>query len=196
MGITSKEIEAFHETIRGYGYVSDASLTILLQYCQLDKLSRYQHLTTEDHRNDFEYFLLSGLAHRYTITESGELVSTGFYLPQTAMTPHFARTNQGVSLFAIQVLTAATVLKIKVADLDLLRSSHADIRNFGQQVVGTELSRMLRMEIAFRSMTAKERLCLLRSEYPNLENVIPHTIIASYLGITPVSFSRLRSETL
>jgi hypothetical protein len=33
-----------------------------------------------------------------------------------------------------------------------------------------------------------------RDTFSYLENLIPHTIIAFYLGVTPVSLSRLRKE--
>jgi hypothetical protein len=60
--------------------------------------------------------------------------------------------------------------------------------------VEKEFIRSLNYEVLFRSYTAKDRLLFFRTHYPSLENLIPHTIIASFLGITPVSFSRLRNE--
>ena len=81
-----------------------------------------------------------------------------------------------------------------MARLDALRAAHQEFRNFGQRVVERELSMAMLLEVALRSYSARERLLALRKQYPNLENLIPHHIIASYLGITHVSFSRLRSE--
>lgn len=50
-------------------------------------------------------------------------------------------------------------------------------------------------EIALASFKGKDRLLLLRKNYPNIENLIPHTDIASYLGITNISLSRLRTQS-
>jgi hypothetical protein len=49
-------------------------------------------------------------------------------------------------------------------------------------------------EIGMASQTAKERLIKFREDYPILENLIPHTTISTYLGITNISLSRLRNE--
>ena len=68
------------------------------------------------------------------------------------------------------------------------------IRRFGQSVVEREFTTSLNFEVLFRSHSAKDRLLYFRENYPALENMIPHTVIASFLGITPVSFSRLRNE--
>ena len=43
---------------------------------------------------------------------------------------------------------------------------------------------------------AKERLIEFRNKYKILENLIPHTDIASYLGITNISLSRLRKDLM
>ena len=40
----------------------------------------------------------------------------------------------------------------------------------------------------------EQRYIELIKEYPDIINKIPHYYIASYLGITPVSFSRIRNR--
>jgi CRP-like cAMP-binding protein len=49
-------------------------------------------------------------------------------------------------------------------------------------------------EIGLASLTAKERLLSFRQQFPMFENLISHPDIASYLGITNISLSRLRKE--
>jgi CRP-like cAMP-binding protein len=111
------------------------------------------------------------------------------------ITPHFARTKNGKSIFSLQALTDILIIEIPVDALDNLRFTNEYYKTFGKKVIEEELSKSIFTDIVFRSNTAKERLLSFRSTYPNLENLIPHNIIASYLGITKVSFSRLRSES-
>jgi CRP-like cAMP-binding protein len=75
-----------------------------------------------------------------------------------------------------------------------LRAEHPDIGRWGNGVVERQLLRSLQEETVFRAHDAKRRLTLLRKQFPGLENNVPHHLIASYLGITPVSFSRLRKQ--
>ena len=144
--------------------------------------------------NSKEYLLLEGIMHRYNLSEKGTMITTGFYLPGSVVTPHFARTNKGKSIFSMQALTNAVLAAIPVAELDVLRNNNTDFRDFGQRVVEKELSTALQLDVAFRSFSAKERLLSMRQQYPHIENEVPHPVIASYLGITNVSFSRLRKE--
>ncbi|MCX2739069.1 Crp/Fnr family transcriptional regulator [Pontibacter anaerobius] len=191
---TPEELTALHQTVLRYSEVSRASLDRLTERCQVHRVAHAQHLIQENTRERHEYFLVEGIAHRYNITESGAKVTTGFYFPRTTLTPHFARTSRDASLFAVQAITDVTVFKVEVGDMDQLRGACADLRLFGERVVEEELSRVLQYEVAFRSMSARERLTMVRENYPAIENMVPHTVLASFLGITPVSFSRLRAQ--
>jgi CRP-like cAMP-binding protein len=156
--------------------------------------SKNREVLAEGKKNDMEYLLLSGVLHRYNISDKGDIITTGFYLPGSVITPHFARTTSGKNIFNLQALTELNLVEIPVEVLDKLRTEYAEFREFGQRVLETELSRTFFNEVIYRSYNAKERLLAMREQYPNLENLVPHNVIASYLGITNVSFSRLRNE--
>jgi len=91
-------------------------------------------------------------------------------------------------------MTDICIAEIPVTVLDNFRYTNKEFEIFGLKVLQDELSKNILTDIVYRSNNAKERLFLFRKTYPNLENLIPHSIIASYLGITNVSFSRLRNE--
>ena len=149
---------------------------------------------SEGKSNDTEYCLIEGLVHRFNINEQGDQVTTGFYLEKSVITPHFARTLKGKSLFSLQTLAETRMAEFPVSIFNELRYQHKAFQDFGQKVIEAEISKNILADIAYRTSTAKERLLALRIAFPMLENIIPHHIIASYLGITNVSFSRLRSD--
>lgn len=176
------------------GIKSPSSLQLFKANALVVEAEKNTVIFSENKRNSNEYILLSGVAHRYNGDSKGKEVTTGFYLGGDVITPHFARTSKGKSIFSLQVLTDAVLAEIPVAALDGLRSQHREFYVFGQQVVENELSQAVQLEVIFRSFSAKERLLAMRKQYPNIENLVSHTVIASYLGITHVSFSRLRKE--
>jgi CRP-like cAMP-binding protein len=160
----------------------------------IKELPKNKNIFAEQKKNEYEYFLIAGVTHRYNISDKGEIVTTGFYMGQSIITPHFSRTNKGKSIFSLQSLTDIILVEIPVIELNNLRNSNREFQEFGQKAIEAELTKTFYNEVVFRSYSAKERLLELRKQYPNLENLIPHNIIASYLGITNVSFSRLRKE--
>ncbi|HET6528540.1 MAG TPA: Crp/Fnr family transcriptional regulator [Balneolaceae bacterium] len=162
--------------------------------CRIEQVQKKQKLSEIGQANNSEYFLLEGVIHRYTLVEKGEFITTGFYVGPTILTPHFARTSGGRSIFSLQALTEVTVAEISATVLDELINTYNEIRRWEQKIIERKLKLNFVNEIRFRGNSAKERLIHLRDEFPNLENLVPHTCIASYVGITPVSFSRLRKE--
>ncbi len=144
--------------------------------------------------NAFEYFQLIGVSHRFNVDTDMQTVTTGIYQNEIVITPHFTRTTNDKSIFSLQALTECHYLKIPAGIFREISDQNLPIKMFGRAVVEKEFIRNLNFEVLFRSHNAKERLIYFRKNYPLLENIIPHTIIASFLGITPVSFSRLRNE--
>lgn len=190
----TREQEILVSTLGKYTTLKPGSLELILNNCKVLSLKKEEHLSVIGKADANEYFLLEGVMHRYVENEIGDPVSTGFYRSKSVLTPHFARTIAGKSIFNLQALTHVLAAAMPVKVLDSLRYSYEDIRAFGLKVVEQELLLSLNTEIAHRSLSAKDRLLAFRDTFPNLENLIPHTIIASYLGVTPVSLSRLRKE--
>lgn len=174
--------------------LSPQSRQLFKEIATIKKLPKSKNIFVEGDGNAHEYLLLSGVLHRYNLADDGQLITTGFYMTKAVVTPHFARTKNGKSIFSLQALTNAVVAEIAVADLNLLRQTNNEFRFFGQKIIEEELSKLFYFETVYRSCSAKERLLILRNHFPNLENLVPHNSIASFLGITNVSFSRLRHE--
>lgn len=191
-------MEHYKETLTAlfgsYVPLSAASKKLLLDNINFVSYEKNELIISEGKNDRNEYFLLEGICHRFNVSEEGKEVTTGIYYPSSVIVPHFARTLKSKSIFSLQALTSVVFGKLTAATFDTLRQNHPDIRAFGQMVVEKELSKNILNETIFRSYTAKQRLILVRNAYPNLENVVPHNIIASFLGVTPVSFSRLRNE--
>jgi hypothetical protein len=180
--------------LNSYSPVTSSMTRFILDNGSVQSFEKNEIIFPEKRYNAFEYFQIEGVAHRHNIDVDLQILTTGIYLSETVITPHFARTINSQSIFALQALTDCVYFKIPIGAFDDLREKHQQIRAFGQKVVEKEFIRNLNYEVLFRSYTAKDRLLFFRANFPRLENLIPHTIIASFLGVTPVSFSRLRNE--
>lgn len=180
--------------LNDFGVTSTSSRQLFKDKSTLKEYSKFKDIFVEGKKNGLEYLLVSGVLHRYNISDKGDIVTTGFYMPKSVITPHFARTNKGINIFTLQTLTDSVIAEIPVEELDYLRNNNKEFHEFGQRILEKELAQTYFNEVVYRTYNAKERLLALRKDFPNLENLIPHNIISSYLGITNVSFSRLRNE--
>lgn len=184
----------FAQLINGYSPVSPSAIETMINLGSLEEYPKGEIIFSEKKFNAFEYFQLQGISHRFNIDIDSQVITAGIFANENVITPHFARTKNSISIFSLQALTECTFIKIPIGAFDNLRFTNEQIRAFGQRVVEREFTRHLNYEVLVRSYTAKDRLLFFRANYPGVENLIPHTIIASFLGITPVSFSRLRNS--
>jgi CRP-like cAMP-binding protein len=142
----------------------------------------------------YEYFILEGICGSYLHNPEGDEIIISFFNEKSVISPHLTRTKNDISLFNLKSLTDSKVAVINAKDFLNLMINNLEIREFGNTVLRNELIKKVDKEIGFVSLTAKERLLKFRKEFPSFENLIPHPYIASYLGITNVSLSRLRKE--
>ena len=145
-------------------------------------------------QNGKEYFVLSGICKSYLINPVGEEITIGFFLENSIISLHSTRTSGNVSSYYFKALTVVELATIDASEFERLIIENVEIRNFGNTVLQNELMLKIEKEIGLASLSAKERLIQFREKHKALENLVPHTDIASYLGITNISLSRLRRD--
>ncbi len=87
---------------------------------------------------------------------------------------------------------------------EMIRISSADFYRLGQKSIGQVIMQLTaeasfvekqQQQIELLTKTAEERYTILQTKFPNIQQRIAQKHIASYLGITPQSLSRLRNLT-
>jgi CRP-like cAMP-binding protein len=141
-----------------------------------------------------EYFVLSGIVKSVVGDAEGREVTLAFHVGPCALTPSIARMADGRSRVSCVAMTPTRVAGFPSATLMACMLSNPSIQRWGDTVLRTELVRRADREWALAVLPAAERLLQFRREHPGLEELIAHHHIASYLGITPVTLSRVRAH--
>ena len=94
----------------------------------------------------------------------------------------------------IETLEACDLYQMKVQDLEALFASDIHVANWGRKLIGQELIKTEERLISMQFKTAQRRYLDLMSASPDLLHRVPLCHIASYLGITQVSLSRIRAD--
>ncbi|MEZ5059145.1 MAG: Crp/Fnr family transcriptional regulator [Saprospiraceae bacterium] len=182
------------EIIASFEELSSRHLQLIFSNLQLIQLEKAITFIKKGKPDSFEYFLLEGVVRSYVINPDGEEITLSLFQGPDVISPHSTRTASNQSLINYQTLTEVHLAAIDAEIFVQLMIDHLPIRDFGNGVLRKELMNKIKREIYLASVPAKERLLQLRNDFAGLENMIPHPIIASYLGITNISLSRLRKE--
>jgi CRP-like cAMP-binding protein len=182
------------DIIETYASVSEDSIAALQELVHIETLPKNHTFIRVNQKNDYDYFLLSGICRSYIMDPEGEDITLSFFQDQTVLTPNVARSIKGRSTVNFQAISEAEIGAFKALGLVELIREREELRGFANAVLQKELVIKANKELYSASLSAKDRLLLFRKQYKNLENLVPHPYIASYLGITNISLSRLRGS--
>ena len=157
------------------------------------RLTKGAYLTLQEQPETDEFVLLDGCLVSSICDQDGKEVSVELFAGPCVITPNIARTRDGVSLVSIAATTDALLARIDSDQLSNLMIASEPIRNWANGVLREALCRKVEREWCLAALKGAERLTWFRQAYPGYEDIFPHMLIASFLGVTPVTMSRLRT---
>lgn len=158
------------------------------------KLRRRHFILQEGEISKFSIFVEKGILRTYTIDEKGnehtlQLASEGWW----AADLYSFFTNEP-SNFYIEALENCELLLISKTSWDELMDRVPAFERYFRILIQNNLVSTQRRLMSTLSQTAEEKYLNLVSKHPDLLQRVPQTIIASFLGITPETLSRIRGQ--
>ncbi|MGV8914418.1 MAG: Crp/Fnr family transcriptional regulator [Kaistella sp.] len=148
------------------------------------------------HQNTFNrnvYFMEVGLARMFYY-EKGKDITTNFYSEGKAFGSVDTIFSNVSSVYNIETLEESTITFCDYQKLEELCAISLISANFSRLILGNLLMQMSKRMNSLQHMTAKEKYTQLLEENPNIILRAPLGMIASYLGISQETLSRIRSE--
>lgn len=185
-----------HQTlsrIRLTSALSENSFSLLSDELERLEVKKGTIIIREEKFEDAFYFLESGVA-RASILINGKPIAIWFGFSGDICLSFNSYVYQKPGYERIDILQDAVVYRIKSSRLHELYLKHADLANWGRKIAEHELIKTEERFISRQFKTATERYEALLFQYPELIKNIPLGIIASYLGVTQVTLSRIRAS--
>ena len=159
------------------------------------EINRHETLFQANQENRCEYLLLSGLLRSFILDVKGNETTVAFHSAPCVITPCIARSEMTRSLVSCEAIQSSRVVHFPKNELMNLMINDENARRWGNQVLQVELVRRARREWSLAAETGAQRLERFGKEYPDIAYLVSAKIIATYLGITPVTLSRLQSSS-
>ena len=171
---------------------SGGSLKVLIPMMSCHEVVKNKTLFHAGQENRYEYLLLDGLLRSLILDEKGNETTVAFHSAPCVVTPCIARSEYSRSLVSCEAVQTSRIVRFSDNDLmDLMRKDENASR-WGNRVMQTELVRRSKREWSLAAESGAQRLERFEKEHPDVASVVSAKIIATYLGITPVTLSRLR----
>ncbi|MBR9855494.1 MAG: Crp/Fnr family transcriptional regulator [Algicola sp.] len=142
-----------------------------------------------------EYYLIECGVFRSSIYNyDGEEVTTDFFNDNEVLIDSSSLFQRIPALESIQALTDGVLWKIEYETFQELFHKIEGFREWGRTWMANELFISKQRSLSMITLTATERYLNLIKEKPQVIKQVPLKYIASYLGITDTSLSRIRKE--
>lgn len=160
---------------------------------QTKTFAKGELLSQQNTHNRNVYFMEEGLARTFYF-EKGKDITTNFYSEGKYFGSIDTIFSNVSSIYTIETLEESTITFCDYKKLEDLCSVSLTSANFSRFILGNLVTQMSKRMNSLQHMTAKEKYIQLLEENPNIILRAPLGMIATYLGISQETLSRIRSD--
>lgn len=182
--------------LTGSHLVSPFSAEAIADVFEPITIEKNDFFLTEGKINDDYVFLQSGFMRAFAHDTEGKEVTTNFYSAGQVVFEVTSFFNRTKSKENIQALTNCEGLCINYEQLNNLFHSMPEFREFGRSVLVKGFASLKNRMLGLITETAEQRYTQLLQTSPEIFQYAALKHIASYLGVTDTSLSRIRKEMI
>jgi CRP-like cAMP-binding protein len=158
------------------------------------RLGRGEFLTRAGDVADLVGFVVSGLFRKVHVTPRGKAIVRGFGGPGALIGAYVSLLTGEPSYLSVEALHDSELLVLRWSELNALYARHECFQTIGRRLAELTLLEREARAHELLTLSASERYARFRETHRELLPQLRSYDVASYLGITPVSLSRLRAR--
>ena len=141
------------------------------------------------------YLLFDGIVRQYFLDENGDEITEWLpNCPGSVIYSSYKLKTKDIAKVSCDTVTDCTLVRFCAADLLELSERIPEFQRIRVRKLQETLDRQARLKRIMEHRTPSERYAWLVENRPWLAERVPQKYIASFLGMTPVSLSRIRSR--
>lgn len=179
-------------TLLRVNHLKDSTIEDLLAIIRYEQFLKNTELLKFDQIARNLYFVEKGLARVYYY-QDGKDVTDYFAIDGQFIGAVPSLFTQQPSYKAIQLLEDSQIYYFSNQDFETCCEHHHDLERAVRRILSFALIEEQQRIESLRFYSARERYDAMERKYPGITNRCPLQYIASYIGTTPVSVSRIRA---
>jgi CRP-like cAMP-binding protein len=166
----------------------------LTEKSEFIEIAKNELLLKENTISDKTYFMDQGFIRSYTFDANGEEITTNIFSAPCVVNDYLSFFKQQPAKENFQTLTACKLWRMSYENVQTYFHTIPEFREYGRLLLVNNYSLLHERMIGMIKDTAETRYLKLMKIHPDIFQNVPLKIIASYLGITDTSLSRIRKE--
>ncbi len=140
------------------------------------------------------YFVTSGCLRSYCVDENGKEHTLQFAIKNWWISDFIAIYNNELATLSVECITDSNIIEFNASRLEGIYSQFPEFEAFQRKNLERHVVSLHKRILNQLQLTAPQRYDLFLEQHPDIEQYTPNYHIASYLGITQQSLSRIRVE--
>ena len=140
------------------------------------------------------YFVTDGCLRSFCLDKNGKEHTLQFAIKDWWISDFIAIYNNELATLTVECIKDAEVIEFNAQDLKDIHSIYPEFEPYQRKNLERHVVSLHKRILNQLQLTAPERYDLFLQQYPDIEQYTPNYHIASYLGITQQSLSRIRIE--
>ncbi len=174
--------------------IDENEILSIQKRCKVKEYSKDALLLGNNQHVGQTFFVEEGLLRQYTTDEKGREFIMQF-APEGWFITDFVSTDVNVPLrYYIQALEPTRISFVDEEFINNMRSLPPVLNDFNHIMLYNQINFLQARVEMLLSKSAAERYLHFIKTYPDILMRVPQTMVASYLGITPESLSRVRCD--
>ncbi|MBC8033656.1 MAG: Crp/Fnr family transcriptional regulator [Chitinophagaceae bacterium] len=163
-------------------------------YFMAKKLRKKQYLLQEGDVGKHVAFVEKGALRSYTIDDKGNEHIVQFALEGWWIGDNYSLYTGEPSTYNIEALEDSELLLISAVSIEQMLESIPKLEKYFRILLQNSMVALQRRLVASLSLTSEEKYKRMIKIYPDIIQRVPQHMIASYLGMTPETLSRIRKQ--
>jgi len=175
--------------------LSDEDYELIESVSLFKKLRKRQYLLQAGDVCRSHAFVCKGFLRYYYVSEKGHEHIMQF-APENYWTGDGESMNSGLpSKYDIDAIEESEILLLKKEDFEMIRKTIPAFNDFVNEMLKKNAVVLRERIHANIALSAEEKYSDFISKYPSISNRVPLHMIASYLGLSAETLSRVRSQS-
>ena len=142
------------------------------------------------------FFVLSGCLRSFSFDPSGKEHTVQFAIKDWWISDYIALYSKEKASLTIECLSDCTIIETNTVSIEKVFKAYPIIETFHRKNLETRIVSLSKRILNQLQLSSLEKYKLFQKEFPDIEKDALNYHIASYLGITQQSLSRLRGELI
>ncbi|MBE9462371.1 Crp/Fnr family transcriptional regulator [Dyadobacter subterraneus] len=176
--------------------LSEEEWETIASVCIVKKIRKQQFLLEQGDVWRYNAFICEGCLRRYSIDDKGIEHIIQFSTENWWAGDRQSLMNETPSKYNVDAIENSVVILIRKEDFEMLCKKIPAFYELTNTILQRSFNASQERINAVISMTAEEKYLNFLSSFPGLANRVPRHMVASYLGITPETLSRIRKQIM